>query len=185
MLVIVKKISQIRSGGFTLVELMVTVALLAILATLGIPSFQAWIQNTKIRTAAESIQNGLQIARAEAVKRNTPVQFVLDGGNSAWTVRCLTAAQCADLAGGVVETRAASDGSSADIIIATLPATSDTVEFNNFGGINTSPVPFTQIDVNSNASAADRPLRVTLGVGGNTRLCDPYTGLSASDPRKC
>lgn len=185
MLATVKNNSLISSNGFTLIELMVTVALLGILASLSIPSFQTWIQNTKIRTAAESIQNGLQKARAEAVKRNTPVQFSLDGGSSAWRVSCVTAAQCADLVGGVVETRAVSDGSSVDIIIATLPATSDTVEFNSFGGINNPPIPFTQIDVSSNASAADRPLRVTLGVGGNTRLCDPYPSLSASDPRKC
>jgi hypothetical protein len=34
-------------------------------------------------------------------------------------------------------------------------------------------------------SGADRPLRVTLGVGGNTRLCDPKTTLAATDPRRC
>lgn len=180
-----KKVGSARYSGFTLVELMVTVALLGILASLGVPSFQTWIQNTKIRTAAESIQSGMQKARAEAVKRNVSVQFALNGGNSSWTVSCVTASLCTDLAGGIVETRPASDGSSADIILATVPATSDTVGFNNLGGINASPAPFTQIDVNSSSPKADRPLRVTLGVGGSTRLCDPYPGLSSSDPRKC
>ncbi len=182
---LVKKAASAKSSGFTLVELMVTVALLGILASLGVPNFQTWIQNTKIRTAAESIQSGIQKARAEAVKRNVPVRFTLNGGNSSWTVSCVTASLCTDLAGGIVEARPASDGSSADIILATIPATSYSVDFNNLGGTNSAPVPFTQIDVNSNSPKADRPLRVTLGVGGNTRLCDPYPGLSSSDPRKC
>lgn len=186
MLVAVKKVGGTNSNGFTLVELMVTVTLVIILATLGIPSFQTWIQNTKIRTAAESIQNGLQKARAEAVKRNTPVQFVLDGSNSAWTVSCVTAALCADLLDGVVEARSANDGSSTKIVVSTTPAISDTVVFNSLGGVSKAPVPFTQIDIDNSAlSTGNRPLRVTLGVGGNTRMCDPYSGLSATDPRKC
>ena len=63
--------------GFSLVELMVTVAVLSLLMTLAVPSFNEWIQNGRIRTAAESIQNGLQVARAEAVRRNARVEFAL------------------------------------------------------------------------------------------------------------
>ncbi|MDO9364800.1 MAG: GspH/FimT family pseudopilin [Methylotenera sp.] len=170
--------------GFSLIELMIGIAIIGILAALGLPSYNAWIQNTRIRTAAESIQNGLQMARAEAVKRNTPVQFVL-GDNSAWTVSCVTATQCEDLTDGVVGTRAATEGSSTAITVAPLPEDSDTVVFNNLGTVSAAPVPFTQVDITSSVAAADRPLRVTLGVGGNTRMCDPYSGLSASDPRKC
>ena len=43
--------------GFSLVELMVTVAVLSLLMTLAVPSFNEWIQNGRIRTAAESIQS--------------------------------------------------------------------------------------------------------------------------------
>ena len=39
------------------------------------PSFSDWIRNTRIRTAAEAFQNGLQLARAEAVRRNAWVRF--------------------------------------------------------------------------------------------------------------
>jgi len=62
--------------GFSLVELLVAIALIAVLVGLGAPSYQEWIESTRIRSAAESIQGGLQLARAEAVKRNTQVQFV-------------------------------------------------------------------------------------------------------------
>ena len=63
--------------GFSLVELIVAVAIMGILFGLAIPSYKDWIQNTRIRTAAESIQNGIQKARSEALIRNTFVEFNL------------------------------------------------------------------------------------------------------------
>ncbi|OGA35991.1 MAG: hypothetical protein A3F75_09760 [Betaproteobacteria bacterium RIFCSPLOWO2_12_FULL_64_23] len=61
----------------TLIELMVGLAIVAALFSLAAPSFSNWIQNTHIRTAAEAIQNGLMLARAEAVRRNALVRFQL------------------------------------------------------------------------------------------------------------
>jgi type IV fimbrial biogenesis protein FimT len=66
-----------KEAGFTLVEVLIGVAIVGILLVMGIPSFKNWIQNTQIRTATEAIQNGLELARAEAVRRNTQVRFQL------------------------------------------------------------------------------------------------------------
>lgn len=66
-----------RDAGFSLIELLIGVTIAGILLVMGIPSFKSWLQNTEIRTAAESIQNGLELARAEAVRRNTQVRFQL------------------------------------------------------------------------------------------------------------
>lgn len=63
--------------GFSLVELLITLAIMGILLALAAPSYQIWISNTRIRTTAEAIQNGLQLARAEAVRRNAPIRFQL------------------------------------------------------------------------------------------------------------
>ena len=65
-----------------MIEMMIGVALLGILFGLAAPNFKAWLMNSRIRNAAESIQNGLQRARAEAVAQNTNVEFVLVGTNS-------------------------------------------------------------------------------------------------------
>ena len=61
--------------GFTLIELVVVLAVLAILLAAGASNFSVWMTNSRIRATAESIQNGLQMARAEAVRRNTPIRF--------------------------------------------------------------------------------------------------------------
>lgn len=63
--------------GFSLIELIIALAVLSVLLALAAPSFKAWISNTKIRTAAEVIQSGLQMARAEAVRRNALISFQL------------------------------------------------------------------------------------------------------------
>lgn len=207
MLVMTKitKISKTKSGfsrvcfncgsflqhGFSLVELMIAVALLGIVVSLAIPNFRIWIQNTHIRTAAESIQNGLQVARAEAVKRNTPVQFTL-GLNSGWSVGCSIPVPDNDGDGiddcpAVIQSRSFNEGSSADITVITVPAASNIVEFDNFGRVSLLPVPFTQVDLNSATLAEldSRNLRVTLGTGGNVRMCDPEPTLPVTDPRRC
>ena len=77
-----------RAGGFTLVELMITVAILALLLIAGIPSFREWLRNTHIRTAAESIQNGLRYARGEASSRGANVRFEFtSAGAGGWRTR--------------------------------------------------------------------------------------------------
>lgn len=63
--------------GFSLIELLITVAIAGILLALGASSFRVWISNMRIRTVAESIQNGLQLARGEAVRRNALIRFQL------------------------------------------------------------------------------------------------------------
>jgi len=56
---------------------MVGVTIMAFLLASAVPSFSEWIRNASIRSEAESILNGLQHARMEAVRRNTAVRFQL------------------------------------------------------------------------------------------------------------
>jgi len=59
----------------TLIELMVGLAILALVLFVAVPSFGIFLQNSQIRNAAGSVLNGLELARNEAIRRNTPVRF--------------------------------------------------------------------------------------------------------------
>jgi type IV fimbrial biogenesis protein FimT len=74
------------SLGFTLIELMVTISLLAILITLSLPSFTSWIRNSQIRTVTEALQGGLRTAQAESLRRNQRVVMFFTNDNPALNV---------------------------------------------------------------------------------------------------
>jgi type IV fimbrial biogenesis protein FimT len=175
-----------HNPGFTLIELMITVAIMAIVTAIGAPYFGAWIQNIKLRNAAESISTGLQLTRSEAVARNQEVEFVLNESNSGWAISCKTVtATCP----ANIQTRMSADGSSADITVAA--ADDKTIVFDSLGRM-TSPVPaggatFTSfnVDINPDILPAEksRDLRITVDLGGGVRLCDPH--VLSPDVRAC
>jgi type IV fimbrial biogenesis protein FimT len=182
--------------GFTLIELMVGIAVISMVLFFMIPSMAAWMQSSQIRSATESIQGALQLARAEAVRRNTPVEMVLTsvagGGSSTdWVVRCVTSsATCPGVAQAetFIQSRAAAEGAP-NATITVNPAMS-AIAFTGTGRI--SPVPAGNITLNvghmtANSCIADggeyRCLRLVVAPGGQTRMCDP--SLAAPNPRAC
>ena len=59
--------------GFTLIELMITVAVLAIIVGIAMPSFSSMIRDNRIGSISAELQGAIQFARAEAVKRRINV----------------------------------------------------------------------------------------------------------------
>lgn len=57
-----------RTSGFTLIEMMVTIAVAAILLNLAAPSFQSMIERARVKSLAETIYSNLQFAKGEALK---------------------------------------------------------------------------------------------------------------------
>lgn len=70
------------SAGFTLIELMVTVAVVSILAMVAVPSFVAYQRNSELTSAANSLLAAVNTARSEAMKRNLKVLVVPYSGTS-------------------------------------------------------------------------------------------------------
>ncbi len=58
-----------QSSGFTLLELVVAVAILAILLTIGIPSFSTFIDSSQRRAVSEALASSVKVARSEAITR--------------------------------------------------------------------------------------------------------------------
>lgn len=77
-----------HQAGFSLVELMVVISIVAILSAIGLPSFRALIENQKIRSASSDLYTALVRARSEAIKRNTTVTLSPISGNwaSGWQI---------------------------------------------------------------------------------------------------
>ncbi|QDZ26892.1 GspH/FimT family pseudopilin [Noviherbaspirillum sp. UKPF54] len=193
-----------RQGGVTLVELMVGIAVVAIVLAMGAPSFALWLQNAQNRVAAESIQSGMQLARAEAVKRNTAVRFTLTDptGLVAWSVGCVTVGD--DCPASIQRREAAEGSANARVGVSTqaIPSPLPAGQFNSalaagaglsagvsFDGMGRVPAAnigtdITRADVTNAALPSARRLVIVVGTGGQVRMCDPAVALSAS-PQGC
>lgn len=196
---------SLASAGFTIIELMIGLTVLGILIMIGLPSLATWIQNTQIRTAAEGMQSGLQLARAEALRRNTTVRFQLV---STLTSACALSATGTNWVVSLADPTAACQQAPSDVTApqiiqkkagtegatnATITATGGTsVTFNGIGRV-TGAGPITRVDIRNatggacKTSGADEPMRclaVTISSGGQVRMCDPAV-TDLTDPRAC
>lgn len=199
-----------RLRGFTLVELMITISVLALLVLASVPSLQGWVFNGRVRTSAESLQNGLRLAQAEAARQSRQVVFGLTVAAPA-----LNAAMAANGRNWLVQTVPSlidAAGSSylrggplADVtggVTLTGPAV---ICFSSAGGLvaNAAPgaagagVPACALPVPPAGggpavvtydvahASAERRLRVTVSVSGRVRMCDPDKALTAANPDGC
>ncbi len=194
---------MLKSRGFTLIELMIGIAIVAIIMFVALPAFTQFLQNTQIRNAAGSALDGLTLARNEAIRRNTSVQFSFVQGltsscsvtstalsNSAslsWVVsRADPSGQCNQApsdttAPYIIQIRSATDGT------ANVRITSDagrSITFNGLGRVVTggAVTQFTQLTfmnqlgtcIYKNASTGTmRCLGILVTAGGQIRMCDP------------
>jgi type IV fimbrial biogenesis protein FimT len=62
-----------KQTGFTLIELMFTMVVLAVLLGIGVPNFRDFIRNSRLSTAANDLLADVNLTRSEAVKRRVPV----------------------------------------------------------------------------------------------------------------
>ena len=74
-----------NDNGFTIVELMVTLAVAAILLGLATPSFRDMLANNRLTGTATQLLGSLNLARGEAIKRNGLVTVSSTSGTSDWT----------------------------------------------------------------------------------------------------
>ena len=194
----------VHQAGHTLIEMAIVIAIAGILLGYAAHSYREWIANSQIRTAAETLVEGLSAARNEAIRLNQTVGFhlvsnlstscELTGKGSSWVVSIGNpAGECdqdasEDEAPQIVAKRAGSERT-ATVSIAALAADgsteADSVRFNGVGRVVTGGTPIASIAVDSSVLGADqtRDLRVIVSPGGMIRMCDPNVG--EDDTRRC
>ena len=191
-----------RAAGFTLIELMVTVTLLSILASLAAPSMGAWISNSKVRAVSDSLQNGLRMAQAEALRRSRQTVFTLTNDSSPqtsltavtngrnWSINTVAIfGEATDVAAFVEAGVLSGVGSNVQI------AGPVSICFSSMGRLVVNATPgvagadctaaLIPASYDITLAGADRRLRVTVAVGGQVRMCDPNKTLSSSHPDGC
>ena len=194
--------------GMTIIELMVGLAIVAIVLFVAVPAFTIFLQNQQIKNAAQTVMQGLNTARAEAIRRNQAVRFqfvsnltagcALSTTSLAWVVSLANPAGNCDADAGdmgaaaqVIEKRSATEGTR-NVAIATTGGT--TATFNGLGRLTGAGI--TQIDFSNvtgtcehlSASGKMRCMRVQIAPGGEARMCHPKVAVPvppAIDPRAC
>ncbi|MBS1218911.1 MAG: hypothetical protein H6R21_2044 [Proteobacteria bacterium] len=189
-----------KHTGFSLVELIVGLAILGLLLALGVPQYATFIANSRLRATAEGVANGLNLARAEAVKRNARVELVLtneepiealvnalptDSAGYNWVVRQQVGVGNYSFIEGKVGAEGSGKTEGSSVVIAS--SSGGIVAFNGFGASASGAVSFQITSAAGLCAAAGGPLRclnINVSPGGQIRVCDPNV-TDAKDTRAC
>lgn len=180
----------VRMAGFTAIELMTAIALLAVLLGIGVPSMVDWVRNNKVRVVANALQSGIRSAQTEALSRSQPVVLVLTNAvptniedlsavaNGKFWATLAIPRQGTSETGALLSTGALGDV--ADGVTITGPAA---ICFSAIGRMTahtepgptgaTCSLPTTTAEVfDVDMTGAKRRLRVLVSIGGQVRMCD-------------
>jgi type IV fimbrial biogenesis protein FimT len=180
--------ATIRQRGFTLVEIMVVAALIAILLSVGVPSFVAFQRSSELRSSASSFLAAVQATRAEAMKRGVDA-YMIPASNDSWASGWIVYAdvdlnQSLDRAKDtvVMETGAIASRTSVATGLATASGfagnSGSYIRFNGGGfSIDTSGA-FRSGAIEFNVSGSTDRRRVVVNNVGRVRMCDPVKDTS-------
>lgn len=190
-----------RIRGFTLVELMITIAVLAILISLAAPSLSDTLDKRRIIGAAEAIYSQMQFARSEAIKSGRDIKLSYTSGTT-WcsgmreddgtTCNCTqtnptNSAACAILGDGstrVLKTLSVSNFENISLAVQDVngvAATTPRLEFDNVRAtLDTGAGDVRRVLVTSTQSA--RTIRVDVNLIGRVSMCSPSANYVAGYP---
>lgn len=193
----------VPARGFTLLELLVTIAIAALLGAAAAPSISGWAANGRVRSVAEQLQNDVRLAQAEAVRRSRQTVLALTSGTPAWN-----ASPSANGGNWYVRAQplASSDetASSSSLVTVNLSAKNFGVSitgpaltcFGSLGqrlsvssddtGLSTACTTTNNPEVYTVSHAnANRSLKVLVYLGGRVFMCDAAKTQSDTDPDGC
>lgn len=191
-----------RHGGFTIIELLVVISVVALLSMTAAPSIGNWMSNASVRTVAENLQNDLRRAQAEAVRGSRSTVFALTTAAPAYN-----ATPAANGTNWYVRNQplAGSDetATSDSLVTSNREATRRGVTITGpaltcFGalgqlisvdssstGLSTACDTGNPLTYTVARTGANRSLRVLVYVGGRVFMCDAAKTQSSTNPDGC
>ena len=163
--------APMKLRGLTLIELMVTLAIMAILLVLVVPSFNAFLARGRLTGAAEALAQGLQLARSEALRSNAEVtiSFSPVGAWCYGAVVSTNACDCTDQDPPCSLRRVDSTAYTGVTMGATTFAANATTFTARQGLADAGTVDFTHPNAGT--------LRVSLGAAGQVSICSTSGAL--------
>ncbi len=190
--------------GLSLIELMVVLSVIGVMLMLAAPGFGNWTRNSRIRTIAEEVQNGLRLAQAEAVNRNRRVAFVRTNATPArnaapatngtnWYVQVLPLPS--EVGDAAFDATSYVQGGAFSAQVGATVGGQALHCFNSVGRVINDTTTGLGADCVAPADAAnpedidvtltggDRSMRVELFLGGRVRMCD--VNAASGEPNAC
>ena len=134
-----------NSGGFTLVEMLITLSVIGVLLAIAAPSLRQMMLNHGIRTASFDLFSSLEYARSEAIKRNALVSVKPD---STWS----TGWKVVDSSNNLLRSWTATS----TVTVSTTPSSIAAITFGKDGHVTTpSAVPKLQLDPTTTMNGVD------------------------------
>ena len=140
------------SRGFSLIEVMTAVVVLAILGVIAVPSYRTFVLTQRVRQASYDLMSSLMFARSEAIKRNASVNVTQAAGG--WTQGWVVS-----VGGASIRTQ---DAYSSAVAISNSPALG-TITYSSDGRLSGGSTDFTIVPADGTVQVAPRCVRIQLG----------------------
>jgi type IV fimbrial biogenesis protein FimT len=166
-----------KNAGFTLLELMMVVAIMGVLAGIAIPSYQDMLERNRLKEAVEGLKSDMQFARTEAIKLSQDIHVSRSPGNAGgWCYGLNVGADCTCTTAGSCAVKTISGNNFSSIVNMDTPS----------DGVNNGTFRFTRGTIGENGvtfSTSKYAARVVFSAVGRVRICTPTvsgkTGISS------